>query len=116
MCVICLIHVASINSYLYVLEWYGLKHTNGQFVNYSYLFISDLKKTKPGYHVNIGNIVGKDDNKIWTIPANTESTNTPVVLIHGFGSGAAMWCLNIDEMAQDRPVYTIDMLGEPLNL
>jgi len=49
--------------------------------------------------------------RLWTLRANTGSPLTPVVLVHGFGSGSALWCLNIDAIAQDRPVYAFDILG-----
>ncbi|XP_063919060.1 (Lyso)-N-acylphosphatidylethanolamine lipase-like isoform X2 [Zophobas morio] len=49
--------------------------------------------------------------KIWTISMNTESKNTPLVLLHGFGAGVGFWCLNLDSLAANRPVYAIDILG-----
>ncbi|KAH8864309.1 1-acylglycerol-3-phosphate O-acyltransferase ABHD5 [Schistosoma japonicum] len=35
----------------------------------------------------------------------------PIVLIHGFGSGSALWCKNMDAFARYRPVYSLDVLG-----
>ncbi|CAH8579994.1 unnamed protein product [Schistosoma turkestanicum] len=35
----------------------------------------------------------------------------PIVLIHGYGSGSALWCKNIDALAFYRPVYSMDVLG-----
>ncbi|CAI2736464.1 unnamed protein product [Schistosoma spindalis] len=35
----------------------------------------------------------------------------PIVLVHGFGSGSALWCKNIDAFACYRPVYSLDVLG-----
>jgi hypothetical protein len=33
--------------------------------------------------------------KIWTISANTQAKTTPIVLIHDFGCGSALWLQNI---------------------
>lgn len=51
-------------------------------------------------------------DKIWTISLNEESSKTPIVLLHGLGSGVALWCLNLDALAIHRPVYAIDVLGK----
>lgn len=72
--------------------------------------LSCLKSGYRGWYVDIGPVVGTDD-KIWTISLNHESTRTPVVLLHGLGSGVALWCLNLDSLAATRPVYAIDILG-----
>ncbi|XP_048523776.1 (Lyso)-N-acylphosphatidylethanolamine lipase isoform X2 [Dendroctonus ponderosae] len=69
-----------------------------------------LKTSYRGCYVDIGPVVGPAD-KIWTLSFNTESTKTPLVLIHGLGAGVALWCLNIDALAATRPVYAFDLLG-----
>ena len=42
---------------------------------------------------------------------NTESVNTPIVLLHGYVSALAFWMLNLDDFSAHRPVYAIDLLG-----
>ena len=42
---------------------------------------------------------------------NTESPQTPIVLVHGFCGGVAMWIHNIDALSENRPFYAFDLLG-----
>uniref|UniRef100_A0A2M4BRM3 1-acylglycerol-3-phosphate O-acyltransferase ABHD5 n=1 Tax=Anopheles marajoara TaxID=58244 RepID=A0A2M4BRM3_9DIPT len=72
--------------------------------------LSYIKTPYRGRFVDVGACVGEAD-KIWTIALNTESPNVPLVLLHGLGAGVALWVLNLDELARDRPVYAIDILG-----
>lgn len=71
-----------------------------------------MKCSYRGQYVNIGAAVGSKDNEIWTVIANEESDKTPLVMIHGFGSGSALWCLNFDSLATYRPVYAFDIIGK----
>lgn len=50
-------------------------------------------------------------DKIWTVLFNPQGEKTPVLMIHGFGGGLGMWVLNIEELSNNRPVYTFDLLG-----
>lgn len=75
-----------------------------------------MKCSYRGQYVNIGKVVGSKDNEIWTVIANEESDKTPLVLIHGFGSGSALWCLNFDSLATYRPVYAFDIIGKNCEL
>uniref|UniRef100_A0A2M3ZG10 1-acylglycerol-3-phosphate O-acyltransferase ABHD5 n=1 Tax=Anopheles braziliensis TaxID=58242 RepID=A0A2M3ZG10_9DIPT len=72
--------------------------------------LSYIKTPYLGRFVDVGACVGEAD-KIWTIALNTGSPNVPLVLLHGLGAGVALWVLNLDELARDRPVYAIDILG-----
>lgn len=65
--------------------------------------------------MDIGDIGLGEADKIWTISMKTELRNTPIVLLHGMGAGVAFWVLNLDSLAQHRPVYAIDILGKMEN-
>lgn len=72
--------------------------------------LSHLRLPYRGMFVDIGPCVGEAD-KVWTVTMNTESKRVPIVMLHGLGAGVALWVLNLDEIAQHRPVYAIDILG-----
>eukprot|EP00808_Paulinella_micropora_P005057 g73328.t1 len=42
---------------------------------------------------------------------NQASTNTPLLLVHGFGASLEHWRGNVEPLAADRPVYALDLLG-----
>lgn len=68
-----------------------------------------LKKIQSYYEsefVHLGN-----EHRIWTLKFNPRARNTPLVLIHGFGGGAALWAMNVDSLSQNRTVYAFDVLG-----
>ena len=73
-----------------------------------------IKTPYKGYYIDVGSVVGESD-KIWTVSMNESSPKTPLVLLHGLGSGIALWVLNYDAFAGNRPVYAIDILGENFN-
>lgn len=63
--------------------------------------------------MNIGKVVGKEENKIWTLSfTENGKEKTPLVLLHGMASGVGFWGLNFDALAADRHVYALDMLGK----
>jgi abhydrolase domain-containing protein 4 len=66
-----------------------------------------LKSKYEGRYVSVSN----NTQQIWTVYSNLTSTNIPIVLIHGFGGGLALWSLNLDQLTADRPVYAIDLPG-----
>lgn len=59
------------------------------------------------FFVNIRN----ESLRIWTISANTESKNIPIVLVHGYCGAVGLWVHNIEPLAADRPFYAFDLLG-----
>lgn len=62
-------------------------------------------------YVNLGPVVEQED-KLWTLEVNNEKRETPVILLHGFGAGIGLWCMNIDKISNNRrPVYAMDLLG-----
>lgn len=75
------------------------------------LLFRHVKTSYIGKYVNIGKATEYSESKIWTVCMNERSQNTPIVLLHGFGCGLGLWCLNLDSLAADRPVYAIDLLG-----
>ncbi|XP_037802570.1 LOW QUALITY PROTEIN: (Lyso)-N-acylphosphatidylethanolamine lipase-like [Penaeus monodon] len=75
------------------------------------MLLSNLKSLYRGRYVNVGCTVGAEESHIWTLSFNEESTKIPLVLLHGFGSGVGLWCLNYDALAAKRPVYAIDIVG-----
>ncbi|CAG0888529.1 unnamed protein product [Cyprideis torosa] len=72
---------------------------------------SYVRTSHKSFFVTLGTVVGVTDNKIWTIALNEDSEKVPLVLVHGFASGSALWCLNLETLAKDRPVYSFDVLG-----
>lgn len=70
----------------------------------------DVKKPFKRFSVSLGDCVGTKDD-IWTLSMNTESSNVPIVMLHGFAAGIAFWLMNLEEISADRPLYAIDLLG-----
>lgn len=75
------------------------------------VLLSNLKSSYRGWYVSVGCVVGSQESHVWTLSFNEDSNNMPLVLLHGFGSGVGLWCLNFDSFAAHRPVYAIDILG-----
>ncbi|KAL4234358.1 Alpha/beta hydrolase domain-containing protein 4 [Mactra antiquata] len=56
-------------------------------------------------------LLPQSENRIWTVVANKDKPNMPLVMVHGMGGGVGLWAQNIDALAVKRPVYTFDLLG-----
>lgn len=95
-------------TYLSYLRWSS--HSYEMLHDAETKIFSKIKAPFKRFYVKLGKCVG-DDDKIWTVAMNTESKNTPIVLLHGFGAGSAFWAMNLEELSQDHPVYALDTLG-----
>lgn len=72
-----------------------------------------VKTPYEGYYVNVGKVAGQEESKVWTLSfTGNGEQKIPLVLLHGMGSGVALWGLNFDELAADRHVHAFDMLGK----
>ncbi|CAN8024201.1 unnamed protein product, partial [Ixodes persulcatus] len=84
----------------------------------SLAFSADVKKPFQSKFVTIDSILKcKGSHQIRTIemgPTNEPppgEERVPLVLVHGFASGVALWLLNLDKLSEDRTVYSFDTLG-----
>jgi len=96
--------------FLSFLNWTGVASSGTMLRAAEKRILSYLKTAYRGFYVDIGPVVG-DSDKVWTISLNTESPKTPLVMLHGMGAGVAFWVLNLDSLAEHRPVYAFDILG-----
>jgi pimeloyl-ACP methyl ester carboxylesterase len=68
-------------------------------------------KSKPKRHNVQIRQSGTQNMLKWTLSVNTESQNTPIVLVHGFCGGIGLWIHNVDALSEQRPLYAFDLLG-----
>lgn len=102
-------------------KYYHVKYTHSisehfhNSSNYGMVSYSDLKTPSETYHVDIGPIMvgGETSNhRIWTLSAKESfPERIPLVLLHGLGAAVGLWALNLDQLAKDRHVHAIDLMG-----
>ncbi|TMS18500.1 1-acylglycerol-3-phosphate O-acyltransferase ABHD5 [Larimichthys crocea] len=75
--------------------------------------LKSVKRPFSRQHVRISN-----SNYLWTLAFSTHShpeppaqPRVPLVLLHGFGGGVALWAQNLDSLSSSGPVYALDLLG-----
>ncbi|KHJ95261.1 hydrolase, alpha/beta domain protein [Oesophagostomum dentatum] len=54
---------------------------------------------------------GSEIYTVTTGPTQEKKSEEPVVLVHGFGAGVAVWCANITALAKHHTVHAFDLLG-----
>ncbi|XP_037032149.1 (Lyso)-N-acylphosphatidylethanolamine lipase-like [Bradysia coprophila] len=90
------------------LKWNG--HSSVALEQSETTILSNVKVPFNRFAVSLGECVGTHDH-IWTMSLNTDSNNVPIVMLHGFAAGIAFWLMNLEDISEDRPLYSIDLLG-----
>lgn len=84
--------------------------------------LSYIKKPLQSKFVTVDSIVGcKGRHQIRTLQigptekitqgAGEEEERVPLVMVHGFASGVALWMLNLEKLSENRTVHCLDTLG-----
>ena len=80
------------------------------------LFLLHWKKTttkalKNPHETKFIEIFNKNLIRTLKVGDNDDATRVPILLVHGFAAGGALWMWNLDALSKDRNVYAIDLLG-----
>lgn len=78
--------------------------------------LGSMRKPYSGYYVDVGRISDSPprSSRVWTIQMDPDEEHDgalPLVLVHGYLCGAALWVLNLEALSRRRRVYAIDLLG-----
>ncbi|XP_049511183.1 1-acylglycerol-3-phosphate O-acyltransferase ABHD5-like isoform X3 [Dermacentor silvarum] len=78
--------------------------------------LDSMGKPYSGYYVDVGRISDSPprSSRVWTIQLEPDEEGDgalPLVLVHGYLCGAALWVLNLEALSRRRRVYAIDLLG-----
>lgn len=92
-------------SYWNPLSW--LKSNENAIEEIEVKMFKGIKTPVDRFYVDIRN----QSLKIWTISSNTQSTEIPIVLVHGFCGGVGLWIHNVEALSANRPFYAFDLLG-----
>ena len=78
-----------------------------RYYSYTLIFSKGLRSAIKSYFVPISN-----GNQIRTLEVNPKvPSKFPLLLLHGFGAGVALWSMNLDYLSQSHSVYAMDLLG-----
>mmetsp|Transcript_49121 Transcript_49121/g.111401 ORF Transcript_49121/g.111401 Transcript_49121/m.111401 type:complete len:364 (+) Transcript_49121:40-1131(+) len=64
-----------------------------------------------GYESWVWEREGGEKIKINYVAGGLDKKGTPLVLVHGFGASAFHWRYNVPTLAEERPVYALDLTG-----
>lgn len=79
--------------------------------------LGSMGKPYSGYYVDVGRISDNParSSRVWTIQLEPDAADSddalPLVLVHGYLCGSALWVLNLEALSRHRRVYAIDLLG-----
>lgn len=81
--------------------------------------LSSMTRPYHGFFVDVGGVGEREErdrrSRIWTVMVDPDGDckdpGLPLVLVHGYLCGSALWVLNLESFAKDRIVYSIDLPG-----
>ncbi|MBA3518814.1 MAG: acetoin dehydrogenase dihydrolipoyllysine-residue acetyltransferase subunit [Rhizobiales bacterium] len=75
-------------------------------------FLESFKHAeKAASGVPVPEVIDVGGQRIRHLKAGTDKPGTPILMIHGFGADMTTWMFNQGALAEERPVYAIDLPG-----